>query len=247
MTEEPKVTAPTSSTGSPATGARRAAANRDQNRPAEAGVHGPADRRIDSPAALDGLRFGEPEGLIPVVAQDHGTGQVLMMAYASRESLERTLTTGEMHYWSRSRGEIWRKGATSGNVQDLVALHADCDGDTLLALVSPRGPACHTGDPTCFGRGAEPRDVLTELWQVLERRSRERPEGSYTARLLDDENLRVKKLGEEIAELLVALTRGAPERVTEEAADLVYHLLVALLASGSSLAQLRKALERRRG
>ena len=208
---------------------------------------GGTDRRIRAANELDALAFDD-RGLIPVVAQDARHGSVLMVAWANREALERTLKSGFVHYWSRSREALWKKGETSGNVQELVSLHADCDGDTLLARVQPRGPACHTGEATCFGEGAgadRPDQILWKLWSVLESRLRERPEGSYTTRLLDDENLRVKKLGEETAEVVAALSRGDPG-VAEEAGDLIYHLMVALLAAGTSWDQVEEVLDRRR-
>jgi phosphoribosyl-ATP pyrophosphohydrolase/phosphoribosyl-AMP cyclohydrolase len=172
-----------------------------------------------------------------------------MVAWANREALARSLATGELHFWSRSRGELWRKGETSGNVLELRSLHADCDGDTVLALVRPTGPACHTGEATCFGADAAPASgggALDRLWAVIDERARTRPEGSYTTRLLDDENLRLKKLGEENAELVAALAKGDSGRIPEEAADLLYHLLVALRGSGSSLAAVTTSLEARR-
>jgi phosphoribosyl-AMP cyclohydrolase / phosphoribosyl-ATP pyrophosphohydrolase len=208
------------------------------------------NRAILTPAALDTLRFDD-RGLIPVVAQDAASGSVLMVAWANREALETTLRTGSMHYWSRSRGELWPKGATSGHVQELVSLHADCDGDTLLARVRQEGPACHTGEATCFG-AVEPvpdavpaGDVLQELWAILEARDRERPEGSWTTRLLEDENLRLKKLGEETVELVTALVRGEA-RAGEEAADLIYHLMVALKGAGRNWSEVEAELRRRR-
>jgi phosphoribosyl-ATP pyrophosphohydrolase/phosphoribosyl-AMP cyclohydrolase len=225
------------------------------------------DRSIRTSQDLDDLAFWE-NGLLPVVAQDEESLEVLMVAFANREALERTLALGQMHYWSRSRQELWRKGATSGNVQDLVSLHADCDGDTLLARVRQRGPACHTGESTCFGEipsapGQEasggpsesgssrealpdPENVLPALWSVLESRDRIRPEGSYTVRLLEDENLRLKKLGEETAELLTALARKDDVAIPGEAADLIYHLLVALLGSGVTFQALLDELDARR-
>jgi len=213
------------------------------------------DRAIRTRYDLDALAFDD-RGLVPVVAQDAGTGVVLMVAWASREALERSLETGEMHFWSRSRAALWRKGETSGNVLRVVSLHGDCDGDVVLARVEPAGPACHTGEATCFGQGTETGGapaapaapaVLDELWSVIEERARERPEGSYTTRLLDDENLRLKKLGEESAELVAALARGDASGAPEEAADLLYHLLVALRAAGASWGEVLEALRRRRG
>lgn len=233
------------------------------------------DRRV-AHDDLDDLRFDE-NGLLPVVAQDADTGAVLMVAWANRDAVKATLDRGEVHFWSRSRSELWRKGETSGNVLTLVSLHADCDGDTLLARVRPAGPACHTGETTCFGAGAAPAegpgvgsgtdrggagsmegtrsgpptpadargDVLDRLDAVLRQRAEERPEGSYTVGLLDDDNLRLKKLGEETAELITALARGDDDDIVEEAADLVYHVLVALRAEGTGLDELRAALARR--
>ncbi len=203
---------------------------------------------LETPADLDGLDFEKSGGLVPVVAQDARTGAVLTLAFADREALERTLASGEMHYRSRSRDELWHKGATSGNVQRVVSLRADCDADAVLARVEPAGPACHTGEPTCFGPPATPAAaVLSELAEVVDARARERPEGSYTVRLLDDENLRLKKLGEEGAELVAALARGRTDDVAREAADLLYHLLVALRGGRVSLEDVLEVLRGRRG
>jgi phosphoribosyl-AMP cyclohydrolase / phosphoribosyl-ATP pyrophosphohydrolase len=215
------------------------------------------DRSLSSPHALDTLRFDD-RGLVPVVAQEARTGAVLMVAWANRQALELTLETGFMHYWSRARSALWKKGESSGNLQQVVSLHADCDADTVLARVTMEGPACHTGEATCFGalgvvgsaaRSGEVRTkehVLTELWEILEARDRERPEGSYTTRLLTDENLRLKKLGEETVELVTALVRKDP-RAPDEAADLFYHIMVALKGAGMSWASVLEELERRRG
>ncbi len=205
------------------------------------------DRTIDTPADLSALDFGKLDGLVPVVAQDAGNGAVLMVAFANREALERSLESGRMHYWSRSRGELWRKGDTSGHVQHVVSLHADCDADTVLALVRQEGAACHTGERTCFGEEAVPasESVLRRLDAVLAKRAAERPEGSYTVKLLTDENLRLKKLGEECAELVTALAKGEADRIPEEAADLVYHVLVAARAAGVGLSAISEVLEGR--
>ncbi len=214
-----------------------------------------ADRRLSVPRHLDALRFDE-RGLVPVVAQEDGTGEVLMVAWANRDALGLCLGTGFMHYWSRSRDSLWKKGETSGNLQRVVSLHADCDGDTVLARVTMEGPACHTGDPTCFGsvgaagrhdgrEGGEAAPILSRLWEVLEERDRVRPEESYTTRLLADENLRLKKLGEETVELVTALVRRDP-RAAEEAADLLYHLQVALKGAGVGWEAVLEELERRR-
>jgi phosphoribosyl-ATP pyrophosphohydrolase/phosphoribosyl-AMP cyclohydrolase len=212
------------------------------------------DREIRTQDDLKAVRF-DPAGLIPVVSQDAQTGEVLMVAWANRLALEETLATRIMHFWSRSRTSLWKKGETSGNTQSLVSLHLDCDGDTLLALVHPVGPACHTGESTCFGEGSAPEpapsdggarpSILGELSLVLEDRDKERPEGSYTTRLLEDENLRLKKLGEEMTELVIELVRGEG-RAPEEAADLLYHLLVALRGAGHGWREVEEILARRR-
>ena len=208
------------------------------------------DRALRTAADLDALDFSKLDGLVPVVAQDAGSGAVLMVAYASREALERSLESGRMHYWSRSRGELWRKGDTSGHIQHVVRLHADCDADTVLALVRQEGAACHTGEPTCFGEDAAPEgptaaSVLQRLDAVLAARAADRPDGSYTVKLLNDENLRLKKLGEECAELVTALAKGEADRIPEEAADLIYHVLVAARAAGVGLDAISDVLEGR--
>jgi histidinol phosphatase-like enzyme (inositol monophosphatase family) len=191
---------------------------------------------------LDTLDFSKGQGLVTVATQDARTGELLMVAHADREALERTLATGEMHYRSRTRG-LWHKGGTSGNVQRVVSLSADCDGDAILARVLPAGPACHTGEPTCFrGAGA---DALTELDHTLAERAASPLHNSYTTALLTDKNRRLKKLGEETTELVVALCEGDLQGATEEAADVVYHVLVALRAAGLSLDDVREVLAQR--
>jgi phosphoribosyl-ATP pyrophosphohydrolase/phosphoribosyl-AMP cyclohydrolase len=194
---------------------------------------------------LDALDFAKGGGLVTVVAQDARTGAVLMVAHADREALERTVATGEMHYRSRTRG-AWHKGATSGNVQRVVALHADCDGDAVLARVVPAGPACHTGATSCFGEAGLAADALGVLDATVRGRAADGAAPGYTRRLLDDRNLRLKKLGEEAAELVLACADGDRARAAEEGADLVYHALVALRALGLSLDDVRGVLERRR-
>lgn len=200
------------------------------------------------------LNFDKGNGLITVVTQDATTGAVLMVAHADREAMDRTLATGEMHYRSRTRG-LWHKGATSGNVQRVVSLAADCDGDAVLARVAPAGPACHTGAASCFAQGGPPpaADALAMLDATIALRaedaagatSLDRP--SYTQRLLADRNLRLKKLGEETAELVTACADADPARAAEEGADLVYHTLVALRAVGVSLDDVRRVLAGRAG
>jgi phosphoribosyl-ATP pyrophosphohydrolase/phosphoribosyl-AMP cyclohydrolase len=184
---------------------------------------------------MDELTFDQ-RGLVPCVAQDFASGEVLTLAYANEESLRLTLETGELHFYSRSREEIWRKGETSGNVLRLRQLRYDCDGDAIVALVEPTGPACHTGERSCFFRAAdgEPEPAAHEALATLERtlrdRAAERPEGSYTVKLLDDPALVGEKVEEEAEEVVRAAREESDERVAEEAADLLYHLSV-LLAS----------------
>ena len=203
------------------------------------------DRSLRTSADLDGLDFAKGDGIVPVVAQDHATGEVLMLGYADRKALEETMASGRLHFWSRSRGVLWMKGETSGNTLELIGLHADCDGDAVLARVSPSGPTCHTGERTCFGEVARPADTLERLDRTLAARREERPDGSYTVRLLDDVNLRLKKLGEESAELVAALAGGEYDRAVEEAADLIYHVLVALRAEGVGVDAVLAELDRR--
>ena len=216
------------------------------------------DRSIRKPADLDVVVFGKGDGFVPVAVQDAGSLELRMLAYANREALEATLGTGQLHFWSRSRNELWRKGETSGNTLVVESLHADCDGDTVLARVVAAGPTCHTGERTCFGdiggpetdasRGSESAaNALERLDATLSARQAERPEGSYTVRLLDDPNLRLKKLGEECAELVAALATGDAGRAVEEAADLLYHAVVALRAEGIGVDALLTELDERAG
>src|SRR5262245_45752124 len=167
-----------------------------------------------------------------------------MVAHADFEAMAKTIETGEMHFRSRTRG-LWHKGATSGNVQRVVALSGDCDGDAVLAGVIPAGPACHTGARSCFGEAHS--DALSELDSTIARRaaSSDGELASYTRRLLADRNLRLKKIGEESAELVTAMADGVRERAVEEAADLMYHMLVGLHAVGASLADVRETLAAR--
>ncbi len=209
---------------------------------------------------LSAVRFG-PDGLVPVVAQEGRSGDVLMVAYADREALERTLSTGLAHYFSRSRKTLWRKGESSGHEQHVAEIRLDCDGDTVLYRVEQTGPACHTGARTCFssagvaanGRpagllaGEDPgAHVLSRLAAVIAARAAGRPEGSYTARLLDSGIPKVsQKVGEEAVELVVAANAQDDGRVTSEAADLLYHLLVLLKARGVPLDAVLRELENR--
>ncbi|MDQ3995690.1 MAG: phosphoribosyl-AMP cyclohydrolase [Gemmatimonadota bacterium] len=197
---------------------------------------------------LAALNFDKGAGLVTVVTQDARTGAVLMLAHADRAALERTIETGEMHYHSRTRG-LWHKGATSGNTQSVVSLTADCDGDAVLARVRPAGPACHSGAVSCFGDAALAADALGMLDRALAARAAVTvppgDSGSYTQRLLADRNLRLKKLGEEAAELLTACADVDGPRAAQEGMDLLYHALVALRAVGVTLDDLRAIADER--
>lgn len=187
---------------------------------------------------LEIIKFDE-KGLVPVVVQDAVSAEILMMAWANSESLKMTAESGELTLWSRSRGELWHKGSTSGNVMHVVELRIDCDGDTLLAIVEPSGPACHTGERTCFYRtlwGTENSTCATflgRLWYYLNRRKNDGIDESYTARLLSLGASRVaQKVGEEGVETALAAATGDREGFRYEAADLLYHLLVACISTG---------------
>lgn len=194
---------------------------------------------------VSALDFTKGNGLVSVIAQDARTGAVLMIAFADREAIERTVASGELHLFSRSRGP-WHKGATSGNVLRVRALIPDCDADAILAMVEPAGPACHTGSASCFGEVTR-SDALSALdATVAERMDSAGTSGtSYTQKLLGDRNLRLKKIGEEASELVTACADGDAARATEEAADLIYHALVALRAVGGSLDGVRTVLAAR--
>jgi phosphoribosyl-AMP cyclohydrolase / phosphoribosyl-ATP pyrophosphohydrolase len=210
------------------------------------------------------VRFDE-KGLVPCVMQDARSGEVLTLAYMNEESLLLTLETREMHLYSRSRREIWHKGASSGNVQRVRQIRYDCDGDALVALVDPAGPACHTGERSCFYRDLEgtadpgvdapgvrgepsplPYEALPALERTLVARRRQRPAGSYTVELLEDSRLAGNKVREEAAEVVKAVNSESDERVAEEGADVVYHLAVLLLSRGLSMAEVLHVLNGRR-
>jgi phosphoribosyl-ATP pyrophosphohydrolase/phosphoribosyl-AMP cyclohydrolase len=203
------------------------------------------------------INWNEQE-LIPAIVQDANTGQVLMLAYMNAESLQRTLETGQTWFWSRSRRELWPKGATSGNTQRVIEIRYDCDADTLLVRVEPAGPACHTGQQSCFYRrlpdgaevGAPPASggVLAHLEAVVQDRKANPQPGSYTCQLLDDGLPRIlKKVGEEAVEVLIAAQSEGDERLVSELADLAYHALVLLAASDLSWADVEAELARRFG
>ena len=194
----------------------------------------------------------DERGLVPCVVQDWHTGEVLTLAYMNVEALRRTRETGEMHFFSRSRQELWHKGATSGNTQALRAIRYDCDGDAIVALVEPAGPACHTGERTCFYRGdlepEAPFAVLPGLERTIAQRAAQRPEGSYTTTLLADPGLAGEKVQEEAEEVVRAAREESDERVAEEAADVIYHLAVLLRGRNLALADAERVLDgRRRG
>ena len=213
-----------------------------------------------NPTFIDQLRFNE-EGLIPAIAQDWLDGAVLMIAWMNRDALQRTIDTGEVHYWSRSRQELWHKGATSGHFQILQGIRFDCDADALLLNIKQIGEvSCHTGARSCFYQHTNqitlgdkdalppPADVCTELNRSIENRKEMPKEGSYTNKLMTSgDNLILKKIGEESAEFVMACKDNYPEQIAEEAADLIFHIQVALSYHGVSWRDILKVLAKRRG
>lgn len=202
---------------------------------------------------MSNVKFDE-KGLVPVVVQDAKTNSVLMLAYMNIESLKITLETGNMTYYSRSRQKLWRKGETSGHYQTLREMKIDCDGDTLLAIVSQEGPACHTGNYSCFfeslygsGTYAGGYSIIDELFAVIEDRRENPKEGSYTNYLLDKGIDKIcKKVGEEAAEIIIAAKNAAPDEIRYESADFLYHLLVLLCERGLTPGEVFAELEKRR-
>jgi phosphoribosyl-AMP cyclohydrolase / phosphoribosyl-ATP pyrophosphohydrolase len=192
----------------------------------------------------------DERGLAPCVIQDWASGEVLTLAYINAEALERTRETGELHLWSRSRDELWHKGATSGNTQAVRAIRFDCDLDAVLAIVEPAGPACHTGERTCFHNGAleppAPHEVLPGMERTIAARAEKRPEDSYTAELLADPERVGDKVQEEAEEVARAAREESDERVAEEAADVLFHLAVLLRSRGLTLADAEEVLGARR-
>jgi phosphoribosyl-ATP pyrophosphohydrolase/phosphoribosyl-AMP cyclohydrolase len=192
----------------------------------------------------------DERGLVPCIAQDWRTGEILTLAYMNAEALRLTRETGEIHFFSRSRQELWHKGATSGNTQAVRAIRYDCDGDALVALVEPTGPACHTGERTCFHRGElepqAPHEVLPGLQRTIASRAAARPAGSYTTTLLEDPGLAGAKVREEAEEVVRAAREESDERVAEEAADVLYHLTVLLAGRELTLADAEQVLDARR-
>lgn len=210
---------------------------------------------IRNPTDADTLAWEKMDGLLPAVVQDAADGRVLMVAYMNPEALAHSLESGFVTFWSRSRGELWTKGETSGNRLELAEVHADCDADCLLVLARPQGPTCHRGTDSCFdGEAAgdkHPRPqlaFLAELDRVIARREAERPEDSYTTRLFASGVKRIaQKVGEEGVETALAAAAGEPEELANEAADLLYHLLVLLRARNLDLAEIIRTLEARHG
>jgi len=198
-------------------------------------------------AMPEGLVF-DASGLLPVIAQDRDSGDVLMLAWANAEAVARTAETGLAHFWSRSRKALWQKGETSGNALRVVEARADCDNDALLLVVEPAGPACHTGTRTCFGEtSATAAGMPFELARVVRERAQAKPEESYTARLLAKGQAAVlKKIGEEATEVVLAAAAESDTRLAEESADLLFHLLVALHQRGVPLSRVMEELRRRR-
>ncbi len=193
----------------------------------------------------------DPQGLAPAIVQDAVSGEVLMLAWMNRESLQKTIDTGLATFWSRSRGELWVKGATSGNTQRVRALRLDCDGDAILVRVDPAGPACHTGARSCFlaqeALEPTPAETLAALERVLRSRQEAAPEGSYTAKLFANEALRHKKIGEEATELVMASLKGTRQEIANEAADVLFHVLVLLRAHGLGIEDVAAVLRGREG
>jgi len=191
---------------------------------------------------IDNLKFDD-SGLLPVIVRDARSGEVLTLAYMNAESLAKTLETGETWFWSRSRQELWHKGATSGNTQRVVAITPDCDGDAILVDVEPRGPACHTGARSCFATG---RFSLAALEETLRARKNEMPDGSYSAKLFRGGRGKIlKKIGEESAEVIIATLSEGRERVVSESADLLFHLVVLLVNEGIAFDEVVAELEGR--
>lgn len=198
------------------------------------------------------VRFDE-KGLVPAIIQDAGTKEVLTLAYMNEESLAKTIETGETWFYSRSRQELWHKGATSGNTQKVVSLNYDCDQDAILVLVYPKGPACHTGSVSCFSEGVMERktsladyQILQTLEKVILEREKERPEGAYTTYLFEKGVDKIlKKVGEEAAEVIIAAKNRDHEELRWEAADLLYHLQVLLVEQGLPFSEVLRTLEER--
>ena len=194
------------------------------------------------------IDFEKMNGLVPAIIQDNTTRNVLMLGYMNREAYEKTLATGKVTFWSRSRNCLWTKGETSGNFLNLVGIKVDCDNDTLLVRVNPTGPACHLGTDTCWGEtnDANPLLFLTELQDFINKRHEEMPEGSYTTSLFKDGlNRMAQKVGEEALEAVIEATNGTNDRLIYEASDMFYHLIVLLTSKGLRIEDIAKELKER--
>ena len=194
------------------------------------------------------IDFEKMNGLVPAIIQDKTTRNVLMLGYMNREAYEKTLATGKVTFWSRSRNCLWTKGETSGNFLNLVDIKVDCDNDTLLVRVNPTGPACHLGTDTCWGEtnDANPLLFLTELQDFINKRHEEMPEGSYTTSLFKDGlNRMAQKVGEEALEAVIEATNGTNDRLIYEASDMFYHLIVLLTSKGLRIEDIAKELKER--
>lgn len=194
------------------------------------------------------IDFEKMNGLVPAIIQDNTTRNVLMLGYMNREAYEKTLATGKVTFWSRSRNCLWTKGETSGNFLNLVDIKVDCDNDTLLVRVNPTGPACHLGTDTCWGEtnDANPLLFLTELQDFINKRHEEMPEGSYTTSLFKDGlNRMAQKVGEEALEAVIEATNGTNNRLIYEASDMFYHLIVLLTSKGLRIEDIAKELKER--
>ena len=194
------------------------------------------------------IDFEKTDGLVPAIIQDNTTRNVLMLGYMNREAYEKTMATGKVTFWSRSRNCLWTKGETSGNFLNLVDIKVDCDNDTLLVRVNPTGPACHPGTDTCWGEthDANPLLFLTELQDFINKRHEEMPEGSYTTSLFKDGlNRMAQKVGEEALEAVIEATNGTNDRLIYEASDMFYHLIVLLTSKGLRIEDIAKELKER--
>ena len=199
----------------------------------------------DTSKIVDSVEFDD-RGLVPAIVQDGNTREVLMLAYMNRESLTRTLEKGETYFYSRSRGEIWHKGETSGNLQSVRRVRLDCDFDTLLVEVTPEGPACHKGTYSCFEVEPQFDGFLKRLFELIEDRKESRPEGSYTTYLFNSGLDKIlKKVGEEATETIVASKNQQTDELVGEASDLIYHLMVLLVERGISLEEITRELKNR--
>ncbi|HHX95161.1 MAG TPA: bifunctional phosphoribosyl-AMP cyclohydrolase/phosphoribosyl-ATP diphosphatase HisIE [Clostridia bacterium] len=208
------------------------------------------------PGFIDNLKF-DSQGLIPAIVQEEQTGQVLMLAYMNKESLEKTLQTGRTCFFSRSRQQLWVKGETSGDFQEVVSIDYDCDADALLIKVIQQGNACHTGAHSCFFNqaAADPallpqqkaKNIVSELYQVIRERYEQRPEGSYTTYLFNEGRDKIlKKVGEEATEVIIGSKNDSPEEIRYEMADLMYHCMVLLVHHGMKPEDVLEELAKRR-